>query len=201
MPVLELVAPAKVNLGLRITGRRPDGYHTLDSLFAPLDLGDRVRVELGTCAPGDASGSRIALAVHGLGADALPADASNLAARAAHAFLRAAGMRAELAIDLKNETIISLAQAAGRLPRRCNGRPVSPKTIYRWTSEGLQGDHLEWIQVGNRRCTSIEALNRFLERRTDRLIGAHAARAADERKRQRAIQNALDSVTAELDLD
>lgn len=101
MPVLELVAPAKVNLGLRITGRRPDGYHTLDSLFAPLDLGDRVRVELGTCAPGDASGSRIALAVRGLGADALPADARNLAARAAHAFLRAAGMRAELAIDLE----------------------------------------------------------------------------------------------------
>ena len=36
MSVVRLVAGCKVNLGLRVTGRRPDGYHELDSLFWPL---------------------------------------------------------------------------------------------------------------------------------------------------------------------
>ena len=36
MSVIRLVAGCKVNLGLRVTGRRPDGYHELDSLFWPL---------------------------------------------------------------------------------------------------------------------------------------------------------------------
>ncbi len=39
---LEARAPAKVNLGLRIRARRPDGYHELESVFAPLDLEDRL---------------------------------------------------------------------------------------------------------------------------------------------------------------
>lgn len=35
-------APAKLNLFLHITGRRPDGYHTLQTLFQFLDYGDRL---------------------------------------------------------------------------------------------------------------------------------------------------------------
>lgn len=37
-------APAKLNLGLRVLGRRPDGYHLLQSLVAFLDLADEVEV-------------------------------------------------------------------------------------------------------------------------------------------------------------
>ena len=36
-------APAKLNLFLHITGRRPDGYHELQTLFQILDWGDELR--------------------------------------------------------------------------------------------------------------------------------------------------------------
>lgn len=38
--MLQVFAPAKVNLHLHVTGRRDDGYHTLDSLVAFADIGD-----------------------------------------------------------------------------------------------------------------------------------------------------------------
>jgi len=37
-------APAKLNLFLRIVGRRPDGYHRLQTVFQLLDWGDTVRL-------------------------------------------------------------------------------------------------------------------------------------------------------------
>ncbi len=37
-------APAKLNLFLRITGRRPDGYHALQTVFRLLDWGDTIRL-------------------------------------------------------------------------------------------------------------------------------------------------------------
>jgi 4-diphosphocytidyl-2-C-methyl-D-erythritol kinase len=37
-------APAKLNLFLRITGRRPDGYHELQTVFRLLDWGDEIRL-------------------------------------------------------------------------------------------------------------------------------------------------------------
>ncbi len=40
---LTLTAPAKLNLFLHITGRRPDGYHELQTLFQLLDWGDTLQ--------------------------------------------------------------------------------------------------------------------------------------------------------------
>jgi 4-diphosphocytidyl-2-C-methyl-D-erythritol kinase len=85
-------APAKINLFLRVVGRRPDGYHELDSVFLPISLHDRVTIAMRP----DARASVI-LRCHGA---ALPADERNLAARAAHAFLTGFGIEAEVAIDL-----------------------------------------------------------------------------------------------------
>jgi 4-diphosphocytidyl-2-C-methyl-D-erythritol kinase len=42
MTSLSLPAPAKVNIFLHVTGRRRDGYHTLESLFVAIDLADTV---------------------------------------------------------------------------------------------------------------------------------------------------------------
>ncbi|WP_461516793.1 4-(cytidine 5'-diphospho)-2-C-methyl-D-erythritol kinase [Porticoccus sp.] len=44
--MLSLPAPAKLNLFLHITGRRPDGYHNLQTLFQLLDYGDRLDFEI-----------------------------------------------------------------------------------------------------------------------------------------------------------
>ena len=43
---MELLAPAKVNLSLRVIGRREDGFHDIDSLVAPVTVFDRLRFEL-----------------------------------------------------------------------------------------------------------------------------------------------------------
>ena len=33
---------AKINLFLRVTARREDGYHELDSIFVPVSISDRI---------------------------------------------------------------------------------------------------------------------------------------------------------------
>ena len=45
MTHLSVAAPAKLNLFLHITGRRPDGYHELQTLFQLLDFGDTLHFE------------------------------------------------------------------------------------------------------------------------------------------------------------
>lgn len=43
-----LLSPAKLNLGLRIVGRRPDGYHLLESLFWPINFADKISLQVST---------------------------------------------------------------------------------------------------------------------------------------------------------
>jgi len=78
------LAPAKVNLSLRIIGRRPDGYHLLDSLFVPIDLYDELTVELLPLM--GAGSSTIAVTADGID---VPSGPGNLAYRAAALLLGA----------------------------------------------------------------------------------------------------------------
>jgi 4-diphosphocytidyl-2-C-methyl-D-erythritol kinase len=68
-------APAKVNLSLRVLGRRADGYHELVSLVAFAGAGDRLSLEPGP----------LSLAVSGPNAAQAGAEADNLVLRAASA--------------------------------------------------------------------------------------------------------------------
>ena len=56
MEALTARAPAKVNLTLHVLGRRPDGYHALESLVAFAGTGDTLSLE---------PGGRLSLAVAG----------------------------------------------------------------------------------------------------------------------------------------
>ena len=65
-------------------------------------------------------------------------------------------------IDLTTETVISLTEAAKRLPARRSGKRPHVATLYRWSQRGCRGVRLETCQVGGTRCTSVEALQRFV---------------------------------------
>ncbi len=108
---LRLAAPAKVNFGLRITGRRPDGYHELESLFLPISLADELELAL-EAAPGGPGGEPV-LAVEGPAASGVPVDASNLVARAAAGFLREAGIAGRRAVIRLHKAVPAAAGLGG----------------------------------------------------------------------------------------
>jgi len=87
---LTLPAPAKLNLFLHVTGRRSDGYHTLETLLVPIDRCDRI-----TLTPRD--GPEI---VRGRGQTEVATD-DDLAVRAARLLQRHCSVARGIAIDVE----------------------------------------------------------------------------------------------------
>ena len=90
-------------------------------------------------------------------------------------------------IDTTAETVLTLAEAAKRLPRRRRGRKIHVSTIYRWTVSGCRGIVLDHIQIGGTRCTSLTALQSFFDRltRASEIGGATShSRSLVQRQRQ-----------------
>ena len=120
---MRVQAPAKVNFGLRVVGRRADGYHELESLFVPLDLADELSV---AAEPADRTAVRLRMQT----AADVPADGENLAVRAALAFLKEAGLSVDVCIDLAKR--IPVAAGLG-------GGSSDAGAVLRALSEGFPG--------------------------------------------------------------
>ena len=71
---------AKINLTLDVLGKRPDGYHDIQSVMQTISIRDDVEVEVGTAKPWTLSCDKVDV----------PQDSSNLAWKAAEMFCRAA---------------------------------------------------------------------------------------------------------------
>lgn len=90
--IYDVPAPAKLNLFLHITGRRPDGYHLIQSVFMLIDWCDTLHFELRR--DGIITRADIGLA----NTEVLPAD--DLCMRAAKALQQASGSRLGVHISL-----------------------------------------------------------------------------------------------------
>lgn len=99
---LMLQAPAKVNLSLRILGRRPDGYHELDTVMQKLTLCDQITLTLS-----DEPGVVLRCPDSGL-----PDDRSNIIFRAAEAFFDACPS-ATTGVDIALKKRIPIAAGLG----------------------------------------------------------------------------------------
>lgn len=95
--------PAKLNLGLRLLSRRPDGYHEIETLFVPLDLCDQLRIER-------SPKSGVQLQVRGA---ELPSGPENLVVRAAEAACGALGVKPKLRIDLDKRIPVAAGLGGG----------------------------------------------------------------------------------------
>ena len=99
---LTIFSPAKINLYLRIVGKRPDGYHELETVMLPLDFGDQITLQPRTAG--------ITLACDD---PRLPTDDSNLAVRAAKKLAEAFGTKQGAKIILKKCTPLAAGLGGG----------------------------------------------------------------------------------------
>jgi 4-diphosphocytidyl-2-C-methyl-D-erythritol kinase len=124
-------APAKINLHLAITGRRPDGYHVLDSLAVFAGAHDLVHVAHAEDA--------LTLEIKGPFAGALAVEPDNLVLRAARALADHAGLPATAKLVLEKNLPVASgigggsadAAAALRALARLWRLSVKPRDLYR----------------------------------------------------------------------
>lgn len=99
---LEKESPCKVNLLLNILGKRPDGFHELETVMHPVRLCDRLTFER--------VGSSIELSCNH---PELPANSRNLVWRAAEGFLKAANIREGVRIHLEKKVPLAAGLGGG----------------------------------------------------------------------------------------
>jgi 4-diphosphocytidyl-2-C-methyl-D-erythritol kinase len=97
-------AHAKINLALQVQPKGPDGFHELHTVYQAVSLHDDV-----TASPAVGLGLHVA----GDGADAVPADRSNLAARAALLLADHTGVRCDVRLDIVKGIPVAGGMAGG----------------------------------------------------------------------------------------
>lgn len=121
-------APAKVNLYLHVTGRRPDGYHLLDSLAVFPGAADLLTAQPATT---------LSLHIEGPHGTGLDAGSTNLVLRAARALAAAAGVPAHASLTLDKRLPVASGIGGGsadaaatlRLLSRLWDVTLSPETL------------------------------------------------------------------------
>ena len=106
MSAFTILAPAKLNLFLAITGRRPDGFHNLVSVVAQLDFGDTLNCE----ARDAAAAGEYALTCSDPN---VPVDDSNLVLKAARAFAAASGWNGGATFSLEKRIPVGAGLGGG----------------------------------------------------------------------------------------
>ena len=96
-------APAKINLGLDVTGTRPDGYHLLETVFQAVSIADTVTVEL-------IDTPDIALTCDVAG---VPCSPKNIAWKAAQRYLDAAGLTDGVQIHIEKRIPMEAGMGGG----------------------------------------------------------------------------------------
>ena len=99
---IDKASPGKINLVLNILGKRPDGFHELETVMHPIACYDTLTFEK--------KGRAITLTCTD---PALPSDKSNLVYRAAEAFLQTANINAGIAIHLEKRIPIAAGLGGG----------------------------------------------------------------------------------------
>ncbi len=102
--MISVFAPAKVNLSLHVVGRRPDGYHLLDSLVAFAGVGDTLEFT---------PAATLTLDVGGPTADLIPTAGENIVLKAARLLAEAAGVSAGAAIRLTKRLPVAAGIGGG----------------------------------------------------------------------------------------
>jgi 4-diphosphocytidyl-2-C-methyl-D-erythritol kinase len=106
-------APAKVNLFLRVLGRREDGYHEVETLIVPVTLADRLEVR--DTSPPRPGAAPVTLEVVGdpEAVRGVPGDESNLVVRAALALASAVGARRSAHVRLEKRVPVGAGLGGG----------------------------------------------------------------------------------------
>ncbi len=123
---LEKSSPCKVNLLLNILGKRPDGFHELETIMHPVNVFDRLEFEK--------AGSGIELSCT---IPDLPTDSGNLVFRAAKAFLDQAGLKDGVRIRLEKNLPLAAGLGGGSANAAITlsglnelfGKPLSPEQL------------------------------------------------------------------------
>ncbi|MGI8602003.1 MAG: 4-(cytidine 5'-diphospho)-2-C-methyl-D-erythritol kinase [Verrucomicrobiales bacterium] len=101
MNAIDLAAPAKINLWLRILRRRPDGFHDIETRMVLLDLSDRLSIEKVPEDKTRSGNNAVEVPIFTCSDPSLPVDGSNLVQKAVAAWIGQIGALPPLRIHLE----------------------------------------------------------------------------------------------------
>lgn len=109
---MKIRAPAKINLRLRVIGKRKDGYHLLDTIMAPVSLYDEVEIRRLSAFGKRRRSKGIHIEVT-CNDPSVPRGKKNLAYRAAYSLLQELGLEESIAIHLRKRIPVGAGLGGG----------------------------------------------------------------------------------------